>query len=249
VSCDEAELWRVFAYLRDAVEGGNAYQPAPEESEAVLKQVVACWRRKGFDPVAYLLADDAELPVTSKLDISDVDFSFNYAERLLLKERLHPILRGRSELDIRHTYECARRVVAFARKYPDQEFACLQLLPLLCADLPIAWHRNKCYGVVRCLLRLGFIETRYEYEGGRSWLWRGRLKQFNKARTFQVGRALRHHFRRPAVVPSPPPPVSIISPFGDQGCGLDQAAWTELRGEYDRLLGRVAVRGSPLAVL
>jgi hypothetical protein len=61
------------------------------------------------------------------------------------------------------TYECARRVIAFVQKYPDREFACLQLLPILCADLPIKWHKNKCYAVMRCLLGLGFIQARYEY--------------------------------------------------------------------------------------
>jgi hypothetical protein len=242
VSWDEDELWRVFGYLRDAIKQGNGYQAQPDVSTDILQKVVACWRQRGFDPVAYLLADDAELPVTSKIDVTDVPFEFKYAERLLLKERLHPVLQGRGELDVRHTYACARRVIAFVKKYPHREFACLQLLPLLCGDLPIQWHKNRCYAVMRCLMGLGFIRVRYEYQGGRSWLWRGHLPQFNKARTFELGEALRPYLGGEGTAVPPLSPVSIISHLDSHGAGWDQAAWEELLMERDRLEGRRPLR-------
>jgi hypothetical protein len=71
-------LWRVLNYLCRALEDGNGYQPRPEESSGIFREVVACWRRRGFDPVAYLLEDEAELPVTSTLDLGGVDFNFSY---------------------------------------------------------------------------------------------------------------------------------------------------------------------------
>jgi hypothetical protein len=78
VSQDEGEVWRVVNYLCRALEDGNGYQPRPEESSGIFREVVACWRRRGFDPVAYLLEDEAELPVTSTLDLGGVDFNFSY---------------------------------------------------------------------------------------------------------------------------------------------------------------------------
>jgi len=234
VSGDENELWRVFAYLKEAIEQDNGYQAEPEQSTAIFQEVVACWRRKDFDPAVYLLNDDAELPATG-LDVADVEFRFDYSQRLLLKQHLHPVLRGRTELEIEHTYECAERVIKFVLKYPERELACVGLLPLLCSDLPIKWHRNKCYEVVRCLVRLGFIRPASVYSGGRSWLWRGENKELNKARRFEVGEAL--------VGVGVPPPVSILSPFSECWDDEDRSEVSYLEQEYGRLFGFGGISG------
>jgi hypothetical protein len=211
----------VFAYVKEAIEQGNGYQAEPEQSTAIFQKVVACWRHKGFDPAVYLLSDAAALPATG-LEIADVDFSFDYEQRLLLKEHLHPLLRGRGELDICQTYECAERVMKFVLKYPEKEFACEGLLPILCSDLAIKWHRNKCYAVMLCLVKLGFLRAVSRYAQGRSWLWRGGNKGLNKARRLEV---------------SVLPPVSILSTFEESWAAEERSEVRFLEQEYGRVFG------------
>jgi hypothetical protein len=237
VSFNEEELWRVFGYLQKAIENGNGYQAESEKSTEIFRQVVACWRQKGFDPVAYLLEDEAELPF-SGLDISDVDFKFTRAQKALLREDLHPVVQGYKEVTIEDTYECALRVIKFIIKYPEREFGCVGLLPVLCADLAIKWTRNKCYAVMRCLSALQFVAPVSAYANGRSWLWRGNNKELNKARRFELGEALQ------CLIPLPP--VSTFNTSLQCWSDEEKEEFGLLEREYEHLSAR---NGIPRHVL
>ena len=180
--CDDfEELMRVTAKMVEAVYKNNGYQASPEESAKKLEQVIAYCKRHG------ILIHDRQtwehLPGKPQW-LTDVvandSFKFNYDQRQMLKQEVHPLLHTDN---IAATYEAARRVVSLVKQYPYRELA-WKLVPYLCGDLPIHWHKNKCCAFLSALVRIGFLYIRVEK------LWRGSMKEFNRARAYGIGVAL-----------------------------------------------------------
>jgi hypothetical protein len=141
---DLKELLRTDAYTAAKVDEGNLYQPRPEASTAKFAGVQGYCRRIGFvfaDPSTWHVLKDRR---RFQFDITDVDFSLTFEEKLAVKEGGAALLK----CDIPSVYQAAHRVKAFVTKYPGKELpACL--VPQLCAGLPIAWHTPSDQGT-RC---------------------------------------------------------------------------------------------------
>ena len=71
---------------------------------------------------------------TSEVDVSDMDFSLTFEEKLAVKEPGAAILK----CDVPSVYQVAHRIKAFVTKYPGKELPAI-LVPVLCAGLPINW--------------------------------------------------------------------------------------------------------------
>src|SRR5262249_8714758 len=95
-------------------------------------------------------------------DISDVDFSLTFEEKLAVKEPGAALLK----CDVPSVYQAAHRVKAFVTKYPGKELPA-SLVPALCRDVPNNWfvasdNGNRCKKAERflaLLCRLGLIKV------------------------------------------------------------------------------------------
>lgn len=136
------ELFRSHGIAADRIWGGNLYQPDPDQSTEILTRVVERWTRQGFD-----LFDERtwgqEGVNYGAVDVSDVDFSLTFQEKLAVKDDVMNLL----HCDVASAYEAAHRVKAFVQKYPGRELPSA-LVPHLCQDLAIDWYVNSDMG--RC---------------------------------------------------------------------------------------------------
>src|SRR5262249_41622115 len=133
---------------------GNLYQGRPEESSAIFSRVKQYCQRIGF-----VFADRSTWHVLNKrkvfkFDISQVDFSLTFEEKLAIKEPGAKLLK----CDIPSVYQAAHRMKAYILKYPNQELPG-NLVPHLCAGLPISWYipsdeRTRCKKAERFLALL-----------------------------------------------------------------------------------------------
>ncbi len=181
LSHDFGELMRVTGKMVEAVCRNNGYQAAPEESGQKLEAVITYCQQQGI--VIHDRSTWPNLPETSQW-LSDFGkgevFRFSYDQRRVLKEEVHALLHTE---EIAATYEAAGRIISFVKRCPGRELA-WQLVPYLCADLDVRWHKNKCCALLRALVRLGFLYVRVEK------MWRGKDKALNRARSYGIGAVL-----------------------------------------------------------
>jgi hypothetical protein len=127
------ELLRTDAYTARHIEDGNGYQPRPDDSTDIFAGVRARCRQLGF-----VFADPATWEVLGgkgfSFDISDVDFSLSFEEKLAVKEPGAALLK----CDVPSVYQAAHCVKAFVTKYPGKELPA-SLVPSLCGGLPVNW--------------------------------------------------------------------------------------------------------------
>ncbi|HKI32531.1 MAG TPA: hypothetical protein VKA46_11735 [Gemmataceae bacterium] len=198
---DFAELMRSTGKMVEVVYRNNGYQAAPEESGKKLEAVIAYCQQRGI--VLHDRSTWANLPEKARWfpDLGkDEVFKFSYEQRRVLKEEVHALLHTE---EIAVTYEAAGRVVSFVKRNPWRELA-WQLVPRLCGDLGIRWHKNKCCAFLAALVRVGFLYVRVEK------LWRGKDKALNRARSYGIGAALIER-KRGTIHGASPPSVSILS--------------------------------------
>jgi hypothetical protein len=175
------ELMRSTRKMLEAVYHNNGYQTAPEESTQKLAAVTSYCLKHGI-----VIHDRSSWPNLPDKAQWLADFGtgevvqFSYDQRRILKEEVHALLHTE---EIAVTYEAASRVVAFVKQNPGRELA-WQLVPLLCGDLGIRWHKNKCCAFLAALVRTGFLYVRVEK------MWRGLVKALNRARSYGIGAAL-----------------------------------------------------------
>jgi hypothetical protein len=215
---DFKELMRVVRADAKQIWINNGYQPRIDESNQKLGAAVKFYNRRGVFISKRQSWENIYHMAPASVDFEEfADFEFAYDERLLLKQYLHSILRSRGfETTIQDTYEVARRVVLFAKKYPYRELAAA-FVPALCAGLNVKWHRKKANAVLSVLVGLQFIRKTHKK------VWRGHLKQFNRACRYMAGEAVLHHFtkktREPATAGCSPTNYSYY-PLLDGGCGI-----------------------------
>jgi hypothetical protein len=154
------ELLRTDAYTVEKIADGNLYQPRPEESSEIF---VAVKRR--CEQIGFVFADPLTWGVLDRkgfhFDISDVDFSLTFDDKLAVKEPGVAILK----CDVASVYQAAHRIKAFVIKYPGKELPA-SLVPGLCGDLPINWfvasdggsRCKKAERFLRLLCSLGVIK-------------------------------------------------------------------------------------------
>jgi hypothetical protein len=138
------ELLRTDGYTVRKILDGNLYQPRPEESSEIFAAVKARCQQIGFvfaDPGTWGVLDGRK---RLRVDISDVDFSLSFEEKLAIKEPGAAILK----CDVRSVYQAAHCIKAFVTKYPGKELPA-SLVPGLCGDLPINWFVTSDSGT-RC---------------------------------------------------------------------------------------------------
>ena len=139
-----SELLRTDAYTARKAAEGNLGQERPDESTEKFAKVKAYCDRIGFvfaDPSTWhVLQGRKHFP----FDISGVDFSLTFEEKLAIKERGAALLK----CDTPSVYQAAHRVKAFVTKYPGKELPA-SLVPHLCANLPIFWYVPSDQGT-RC---------------------------------------------------------------------------------------------------
>ena len=180
LSDDFSELMRVTRKMVEAVYRNNGYQAVPEESGKKLEAVIAYCNQHGI--VIHDRSTWPNLPDKAKW-LSDFGkdevFRFNYDQRRVLKEEVHPLLHTE---EIGATYEAAGRIVSFVKNCPGRELA-WKLVPHLCGGLGIRWHKNKCFALLKALVRVGFLYVRVEK------MWRGNDKALNRAKPFGIGAA------------------------------------------------------------
>jgi hypothetical protein len=147
-----SELLRTDAYTARKTAQGNLGQERPDESTAIFAKVKAYCDRIGFvfaDPSTWrVLKGRKHFP----FDLSDVDFSLTFEEKLAVKERGAALLR----CDIPSVYQAAHCVKAFVTKYPAKELPA-NLLPQLCSSLPISWYILSDRGS-RCKMAEKFLK-------------------------------------------------------------------------------------------
>src|SRR5262249_33266524 len=84
-TCNLGELLRTDVYTASHIQDGNLYQPRPEESTDIFAQVKARCERLSF-----VFAEPSTWDVLGRkgfnFDISDVDFSLTFEEKLAVKE-------------------------------------------------------------------------------------------------------------------------------------------------------------------
>jgi hypothetical protein len=128
------ELLRPDGYTASHIKEGNLYQPRPDESTEIFAKVKARCQQVGFvfaDPSTWDVLDSRK---GCRFDLSEVDFSLTFGEKLAVKELGAAILK----CDVASVYQAAHRIKAFVAKYPGKELPA-SLVPALCADLPINW--------------------------------------------------------------------------------------------------------------
>ena len=146
------ELLRSDAYTANNIEEGNGGQPRPEESTEIFAGVKTYCERIGFD-----FADPSTWHVVQNrkkflFDISDMDFSLTFQEKLAIKEPGAAILK----CDIPSVYQAGHCIKAFVTKYPGKELPAI-LVPHLCADCPISWYIPSDDGT-RCKMAERFLK-------------------------------------------------------------------------------------------
>jgi hypothetical protein len=152
---DVAEVMRTARYLARKIAEGNLYQDRPEESSAIFEKVGAYCRRLGFvfaDPATWHVLDRRPGAFDkSAFDISACDFCLTFEEKLAVKQPVCALLK----CDVQTAYQAAHAVKAFAIKYPGKELPG-NLVPQLCAGLPIRWSIPSDEGA-RCKLGERFL--------------------------------------------------------------------------------------------
>jgi len=210
LSHDLAELMRSTGKMVEAVYRNNGYQAAPEESGKKLEAVIAYCLKRGI--VIHDRSTWSNLPEKApwlSYCAKDEGFRFSYDQRRALKEEVHALLHTE---EIAATYEAAGRIVSFVKRYPWRELA-WKLVPRLCGDLGIRWHKNKCCALLAALVRVGFLYVRVEK------MWRGKDKALNRARSYGIGAALVERKVNTNTIssyspfPIPPPPLPSFSSF------------------------------------
>jgi hypothetical protein len=130
---DIGELLRTDAYTARHIGDGNGYQPRPDESTEIFAGVKARCRHLGF-----VFAEPSTWGVLGRqafnCDISDMDFSLTFDDKLAVKGPGAAVLK----CDVPSVYQGAHRVKAFVTKYPGKELPA-GLVPALCDGLPINW--------------------------------------------------------------------------------------------------------------
>lgn len=174
-----AELLRTDAYTAKHIEDGNLYQPRPDESLEIFSRVKARCQQLGFvfaDPSTWHVLDSRK---GFHVDISDVDFSLTFEEKLAVKEPGAAILK----CDVPSVYQAAHCIKAFVTKHPGKELPA-SLVPALCAG--ISWfvpsdgcsRCKKAERLLALLCRLGIIK---KVQGKR---WCGPAHPNNRATTY-----------------------------------------------------------------
>jgi hypothetical protein len=138
------ELLRTDTYTVSKIMEGNLYQPRPDDSTEIFAKVKARCQQLGFvfaDPGTWGVLDGCK---RLRVDISDVDFSLTFDEKLAVKELGTAILK----CVVRSVYQAAHCIKAFVAKYPGKELPA-SLVPSLCGDLPINWFVTSDSGT-RC---------------------------------------------------------------------------------------------------
>jgi len=176
-----SELLRTDAYTARKIAEGNLGQERPDQSTAIFANVKADCDRIGFvfaDPSTWhVLQGRKHFP----FDISDMDFSLTFEEKLAVKERGAALLK----CNIPSVYRAAHCVKAFVTKYPGKELPA-SLVPHLCAKLPIFWHVPSDQGTrckkaekfLKLLCSLGIIKVLK----GKQWFGAGHAD--NRATTY-----------------------------------------------------------------
>jgi hypothetical protein len=161
---DIEEVLRSARYLARKIAAGNLYQDRPEESSAIFEKVGVYCRRIGFvfaDPATWHVLDRKPGAFDKgAFDVSMCDFSLTFEEKLAVKQPVCALLR----CDAATAYQVAHRVKAFAIKYPGKELPG-NLVPQLCAGLPIQWSipsdQGRCKRaeqLLRLLCALGIVK-------------------------------------------------------------------------------------------
>jgi hypothetical protein len=238
LSHDFAELMRSTRKMVEAVYLKNGYQTAPEESNQKLASVMSYCLKHGI--VIHDRSTWPRLPDKAQwladFGTSEVE-QFTYDQRRILKEQVHALLHTGETAD---TYEAARRVVAFVKQNPGRELA-WKLVPLLCGDLAIRWHKNKCCAFLAALVRVGFLYVTVEK------MWRGPLKAMNRARSYGIGAALVERRAGRSNIYSSSPSFSYVSTISHSDW-IRETARPLPRTGYQRLKGLSGSRdGSPQA--
>jgi hypothetical protein len=175
-----AELLRTDAYTASHIEEGNLYQPRPDDSTEIFAGVKARCQQLGF-----VFADPSTWGVLGRTgfncDISDVDFSLTFEEKLAVKEPGAAVLK----CDVPSAYQAAHRVKAFVTKYPGKELPA-GLVPGLCGGLPITWFvpsdgGSRCKKAERFLALLCSLGIIKKVRGKR---WCGPGHPGNRAATY-----------------------------------------------------------------
>jgi hypothetical protein len=114
-------------------------------------------------------------------DISDVDFSLTFEEKLAVKEPGAALLK----CDVLSAYQAAHRIKAFVTKYPGKELPA-SLVPGLCGGLPINWFvasdgGSRCKKAERLLALLCSLGVIKKVRGKR---WCGPGHPDNRAATY-----------------------------------------------------------------
>lgn len=145
------ELLRTDAYTIKKIEKGNLGQAKPDESTRIFAAVKARCQQIGFvfaDPSTWhVLGGPRSLPV----DVSEMDFSLTFEEKLAVKEPGAAILK----CDVASVYQAAHRIKAYVTKYPGKELPAI-LVPVLCEGLPINWFVASDAGS-RCKMAEKFL--------------------------------------------------------------------------------------------
>ncbi len=161
------ELLRTDAYTTKKIDEGNFGQARPDESAAKFAAVKARCQQIGFvfaDPSTWhVLQGPRSLPT----DVSDMDFSLTFEEKLAVKEPGATILK----CDVPSVYQAAHRLKAYVTKYPGKELPAI-LVPVLCEGLPINWFVASDAGsrckmaekLLTLLCSLGIIKMLQERE-------------------------------------------------------------------------------------
>ena len=152
LSADINSLLRTDAYTVCKIAEGNLGQSRPDESTEKFARVKAYCERIGFvfsDPSTWHVLQNRK---NFLFDISDMDFSLTFEEKLAIKEPGAAILK----CDIPSVYQAAHRIKAFVTKYPGKELPAI-LVPHLCADLPISWYIPSDDGT-RCKMAERFLK-------------------------------------------------------------------------------------------
>jgi hypothetical protein len=154
-----AELLRTDAYTVRHIEEGKLSQPRPDESSEIFAAVKARCQHIGFVFADPRTRDVLDRCMRHRVDISDVDFSLTFEEKMAVKEPGAAILK----CDLRSVYQAAHCVKAFVTKFPGKELPA-NLVPSLCGDLPINWFvasdgGSRCKKAERFLALLCGLEV------------------------------------------------------------------------------------------
>lgn len=174
-----SELMRAVRLDVKAIYQGNGYQADPEKSTAILEKVISYCNRRGIvihEPSTWHKHQQAFVQHPEP----DPDWQFSYKQRRILKEQVHPLLYAE---ETKTTFEAVKRIVWWIKQNPEREFS-WRLVELLCGDLPVKWHRNKCCRLLRALVEAGLLRVVVQ---GR---WISPNNTLNRATRYEWGEAL-----------------------------------------------------------